>query len=67
MHKVLNSFKQDLSQKLHKTVINFQKHQKFSKTQDLDLNAWRMRDKVIIPSDYKKGSKITWSEGFERE
>ena len=25
MHKVLNSFKQDPSQKLHKTVINFQK------------------------------------------
>ena len=35
MHKVLNSFKQDPSQKLHKTVINFQKHQKFSKTQEV--------------------------------
>ena len=48
MHEVLNSFKQYPSQKLHKTL---------SKTQNLDLNAWnawRMRDKEIIPSDLRQ-------------
>ena len=53
MHEVLSLFKQHPSQKLHKTFINFEKPQKISKTQNLDLNAWnawRMRDKEIIPS-----------------
>ena len=30
MHEVLNSFKQHLSQKLHKTFINSEKPQNFS-------------------------------------
>ena len=54
MHEVLNLFKQHPSQKLHKIFINFEKPQKFSKTQNLDLNAWnawRMRDRENIPSD----------------
>ena len=66
MHEVLNSFKQHpkISPKLHQ----FEKpKKKKSKTQNLDLNAWnawRMRDKEIIPSDLrqeKAENHMDWS------
>ena len=69
MHENLGSFIQNPTQKVHKNSINLKNPKKFSKTQNLDLNAWRIRDKEIIPSDLrqKKRPKITWFEGFERE
>ena len=55
MHELLESFTQNPSQKFHKNFINFEKPpKKNSKTQNLDLNAWRMRDKEIIPSDLRQ-------------
>ena len=51
MHEALNSFKQHPSQKLHKTFINFEKPQNFQTTQNLDLNAWKMRGREVKPSD----------------
>ena len=56
MHEVLNSFKQHPSQIFY-NFTNFEKPQKFPKTQNLDLNAWnawRMSDKEIIPSDLRQ-------------
>ena len=40
MHNDLNSFKQNPSQKFRKYFINFEKPQKFSKTQKPRSNAW---------------------------
>ena len=58
MHEHLGSFTQKPSQKIHKNFINFEKPPKiFKKTQNLDLNAWnawRMRDRKIIPSDLRQ-------------
>ena len=51
MHEHLGSFTQNPSQKFHKNP------KIFSKTQNLDLNAWntwRMRDKEIIPSELRQ-------------
>ena len=60
MHEHLGSFTQNPSQKFHKNFINFEKHQKH---QNLDLNAWRMRHKEIIPSDLrqeKAENHVSW-------
>ena len=40
MHDVLKSFKQNRTQKFCKNFINFEKPQKFSKTQKPRSNAW---------------------------
>ena len=47
MHEHITPNKQNSTQKFHKILKDFQKSQKFKKTQNLDLNAWnawRMRD-----------------------
>ena len=55
MHEHLESFTQNPSQKFHKNFINFEKPQKvFKITQNVVLNAWRMSDKEIIPSDLRQ-------------
>ena len=63
MHEYLGSFIQNQSQTVHKNFINLKNPKFFSKTQNLDLNAWRMRDKEIIPSDLRqeKAENHTWT------
>ena len=54
MHEVLNSFKQQLSQKFHKNFINFEKSQKFSKIPKVRSKGM----KCMIKWESKKKNKI---------
>ena len=54
MHEHLGSFIQNPSRKVHKNFINLKNPKKISKTQNLNLNAWRMRNKEIIQSDLRQ-------------
>ena len=58
MHEVFKIKSLKPIPKFQQKLNNFEKPQNFSKTQNLDLNAWKargMREKQIIPSDLKQG------------
>ena len=67
MHDDLEPFSQNPSQKFYKNSTNFEKPKKFSKAQNLYLNAWnawRMRDKdhTRCKKNYLKAEKLLGRE-----